>query len=39
VLTREHVIYPRAVRWFVQGLLRIEGDIVTHTLGEPQLLV
>lgn len=39
VLTREHVIYPRAVRWFVSGLLRIEGDIVTHTQGEPQLLV
>ena len=38
VLAKEHVIYPRAVRWFVQGQLRVERGIVTHTLGEPQLL-
>jgi phosphoribosylglycinamide formyltransferase 1 len=38
VLAKEHVIYPRAVRWFVQGQLRIERGIVTHALGEPQLV-
>jgi phosphoribosylglycinamide formyltransferase-1 len=38
VLAKEHVIYPRAVRWFVQGQLRSEHGIVRHTLGEPQLL-
>ena len=38
VLEREHVLYPRAVRWLVQGLLRTSGGIVTHTKGEPQLL-
>jgi phosphoribosylglycinamide formyltransferase 1 len=37
VLTKEHVIYARAVRWFVQGQLRIERGIVTHAFGEPQL--
>ena len=38
VLAREHVMYPRAVRWLVQGLLRVENGVVTHTQGEPQLL-
>ena len=38
VLAREHVMYPRAVRWLVQGLLRVDGDVVTHTAGESQLL-
>lgn len=39
VLSREHVIYPRAVRWMVEGVLRVEGGIVTHTGGESQLLL
>ena len=39
VLDREHVIYPRAVRWFVEGALRLDGDIVTHARGEPQYLL
>ena len=39
VLAREHVIYPRAVRWLVDGALRIERGIVTHRHGEPQLLI
>jgi phosphoribosylglycinamide formyltransferase-1 len=39
VLDKEHVIYPRAVRWFVQGELRIERGVVTHTGGEPQLVL
>ncbi|CAN5698573.1 phosphoribosylglycinamide formyltransferase [soil metagenome] len=38
VLAREHLLYPRAVRWAVDGSLRINGDIVTHTRGEAQLL-
>jgi phosphoribosylglycinamide formyltransferase-1 len=39
VLAREHVLYPRAVRWLVDGLLRIDGAQVRHLRGEPQLLV
>jgi phosphoribosylglycinamide formyltransferase-1 len=39
VLEREHVIYPRAVRWFVEGTLRIERGIVTQVQGEPQWLL
>ena len=38
VLAQEHVIYPRAVRWCIEGLLRSERGIVTHALGEPQLI-
>jgi len=39
VLSREHVIYPRAVRWLVEGLLREENGVITHAAGEAQLLV
>jgi phosphoribosylglycinamide formyltransferase-1 len=39
VLSREHVIYPRAVRWVVEGVLREEAGVVTHTGGESQLLL
>jgi phosphoribosylglycinamide formyltransferase-1 len=39
VLATEHVIYPRAVRWFVEGRLRIACGIVTQTDGAAQLLV
>jgi phosphoribosylglycinamide formyltransferase 1 len=38
VLVKEHLIYPRAVRWFVQGQLRIERGVVAHTGGEPQFV-
>jgi phosphoribosylglycinamide formyltransferase-1 len=38
VLEREHVLYPRAVRWLVHDLLERDGNVVTHTRGEPQLL-
>jgi len=38
VLAREHVIYPLAVRWFVEGQLRLERGIVTHQAGTTQLL-
>ena len=39
VLAREHVLYPRAVRWCVEGLLRTEGGVVTHIGGATQLLL
>ncbi|MEO7008622.1 MAG: phosphoribosylglycinamide formyltransferase [Caldimonas sp.] len=37
VLAREHLIYPRAVRWLVDGLLRVEHGVVTQLGGESQL--
>ncbi len=39
VLAVEHVLYPRAVRWFVQGQLRLAGGVVHHADGEAQLLL
>jgi phosphoribosylglycinamide formyltransferase-1 len=39
VLAREHVIYPRAVRWLVEGLLKVDGGVVRQLRGESQLLV
>jgi phosphoribosylglycinamide formyltransferase-1 len=39
VLAREHVLYPRVVRWLVEDLLRVDGRTVRHLRGEPQLLV
>ncbi len=39
VLAKEHVIYARAVRWFVKGQLRTEGSLVIQTGGEPQLVL
>ncbi|MCU0923338.1 MAG: phosphoribosylglycinamide formyltransferase [Burkholderiaceae bacterium] len=38
VLATEHRIYPLAVRWFVEGLLRIERGVVRHAGGDQQLL-
>jgi phosphoribosylglycinamide formyltransferase 1 len=38
VLGTEHVIYPRAVRWFVEGRLALDGGNVTLTPPEPQWL-
>ncbi|MEI6001318.1 phosphoribosylglycinamide formyltransferase [Paraburkholderia bengalensis] len=38
VLETEHVIYPRAVRWFVEGRLALDGLRVTVTPPEPQWL-
>jgi len=37
VLALEHQMYPRAVRWFLQGELTVDGARVTHTQGEAQL--
>ena len=36
VLATEHVIYPRAVRWFVEGRLRLESGRVVQRDGAPQ---
>ncbi len=38
VLAREHVLYPLAVRWFVEGLLNLDRGVVRHARGEPQWL-
>ncbi|MDR5770723.1 MULTISPECIES: phosphoribosylglycinamide formyltransferase [unclassified Caballeronia] len=38
VLAVEHEIYPRAVRWFVEGRLAIEGKRVALRSSEPQWL-
>lgn len=39
VLAREHVLYPRALRWLVHEELRVERGVVTQLRGEPQLLI
>jgi len=39
VLAREHVIYPKAVRWLVEGALHEAAGVVTHAGGESQLLL
>ncbi len=36
VLAAEHVLYPRAVGWFVNGQLRLDDGRVTHLGGAPQ---
>jgi len=39
VLAREHQIYPLAVRWWVEGMLSIDGLRVRHRDGAPQFLI
>lgn len=39
VLDKEHQIYPQAIRWMIEGTLRIQGNQVVQTEGEAQLLV
>ncbi len=39
VLATEHVIYPQAVHWFVEGRLKIENGLVTQTDGASQVLL
>ena len=36
VLAAEHVLYPRAVGWFVKGELHLQDGRVAHLAGEPQ---
>ncbi len=39
LLPCEHQIYPRAVRWFVEGRLRVKDGAVHVDPPEPQLLI
>jgi len=39
VLRQEHVVYPRAVRWFLDDCLVIEGDRVRVKGNDAQILV
>lgn len=39
VLEQEHVIYPRAVRWFLDGRLLLQNGVVTVKGNDAQLLV
>lgn len=39
VLAAEHVIYPQAVRWFVEGALSVADGVVRQRDGQAQLLV
>jgi phosphoribosylglycinamide formyltransferase-1 len=39
VLATEHVIYPQAVRWFVEGKLRLIDGRVEQTDGASQVLI
>ncbi len=39
VLATEHVIYPQAVRWFVEGKLKLDNGVVTQTDGASQVLL
>jgi phosphoribosylglycinamide formyltransferase 1 len=39
VLASEHVIYPLAVRWFIEGKLRLGAGLVHHADGASLLLM
>ena len=39
VLRQEHVVYPRAVRWFLDGRLVIRSGVVNVTGNDAQLVV
>ncbi len=39
VLATEHVIYPQAVRWFVEGKLKVDRGLVTQADGASQVLL
>ena len=38
VLAQEHILYPRAIRWLVEGSLERRGGRVVQARGEPQWL-
>lgn len=38
VLEQEHVVYPRAARWFLDGKLAVEGNVVHVKGGDAQLV-
>jgi phosphoribosylglycinamide formyltransferase-1 len=39
VLQAEHLIYPRAVCWFVEGSLHLHAGVVQQLQGQPQCLL
>ena len=39
VLEQEHVLYPRAIRWLVEGALERRAGVVRHAGGDSQLLL
>ena len=39
VLTQEHLLYPRALRWLVHDELALRDGVVVHTRGEAQQLL
>jgi phosphoribosylglycinamide formyltransferase-1 len=39
ILPQEHLIYARAVRWFVHGELQIDSGVVRHRGNEPQVVL
>ena len=39
VLEKEHLIYPRALRWLVNSELAVAGGVVRHAGGESQFVV
>jgi len=39
VLAQEHVVFPRAVRWFLDGRLVIERGLVNVKGGNAQLVI
>jgi phosphoribosylglycinamide formyltransferase 1 len=39
VLQTEHVIYPLAVRWFVEDRLQVQDGLVRHLDGASQVLM
>ena len=39
VLAMEHRLYPMALRWLLDGALRVEGGLVRQRDGVPQLLI
>jgi phosphoribosylglycinamide formyltransferase 1 len=39
VLQQEHVIYPRAARWFLEGRLALEGGVVRVKGSDAQLVL
>ncbi|HOL38394.1 MAG TPA: phosphoribosylglycinamide formyltransferase, partial [Rubrivivax sp.] len=39
VLATEHIIYPLAVRWFVEDRLELDGDRVRQRDGASQVLM
>jgi phosphoribosylglycinamide formyltransferase-1 len=39
VLAAEHIIYPQAVRWFVEGKLRLQAGRVAQSEGASQVLI